>query len=186
MATFSPALNHAMLRSTQSPRSTTASPPKSPVASPRRPQPPRAPSSRSSDNAGWYHTADNLTLDDFAARLDTTLYRLAAWQTRCAQNVVMALMGPAPLVLFALNPMALVVWAPMLRLGREYGGASRGRCGPVGAADLERSLGLPARGVRRPGGDRREPGTRAPQTRRAMSSRLGAVGTQDQGAEYEE
>ncbi|KAK3113879.1 hypothetical protein LTR53_008396 [Teratosphaeriaceae sp. CCFEE 6253] len=112
------------------------SPPKPPAAPPRRPQPPRAPSSRSSDKAGWYHTADNLTLDDFAARLDTTLYRLATWQTRCAQNVVMALMGPAPLVLFALNPMALVVWAAMLVWWVVGRGGERGmRGGTIFAHD---------------------------------------------------
>ncbi|KAK4543594.1 hypothetical protein LTR36_005489 [Oleoguttula mirabilis] len=51
-----------------------------------------------------------MTLDDFAKRLDTTLSRLQQFQGRCAQNAVMALMGPTPLVLFLFNPVTIVVW----------------------------------------------------------------------------
>ncbi len=73
-----------------------------------------SPSSSSSTSSGWYDTARNPTLDDIAARLNTTLSRFEQWQSRCAQNVVMGLLGPTPVVLFVLNPAALVVWGALL------------------------------------------------------------------------
>ena len=51
-----------------------------------------------------------MTLDDFARRLDTTLSRLEQWQARCAQNMVMALMRPTPLIIFVFNPVCLMLW----------------------------------------------------------------------------
>jgi hypothetical protein len=51
-----------------------------------------------------------MTLDDFAHRLNTTTKRIERWQGACAQNVVMALMRPTPIVLFLFNPVSLVLW----------------------------------------------------------------------------
>ncbi|TKA38752.1 hypothetical protein B0A54_08716 [Friedmanniomyces endolithicus] len=70
--------------------------------------------SSSSTSSGWYDTTHNPTLDDIAARLNTTLSRFEQWQSRCAQNVVMGLLGPTPVVLFVLNPVALAVWGVLL------------------------------------------------------------------------
>ncbi|TKA65282.1 hypothetical protein B0A55_09534, partial [Friedmanniomyces simplex] len=72
----------------------------------QRPPYKRSPPS-SSTSSGWYNTENTPTLDDIAARLNTTLSRFEQWQSRCAQNVVMALIGPTPVVLFVLNPVAL-------------------------------------------------------------------------------
>lgn len=81
--------------------------PSSPSPSTKRPPHKRHPSR---DSPGWYNTEDGMTLDDFAQRLNTTLSRLEQYRGRCAQNLVMALMRPTPLVLFVFNPMSLVVW----------------------------------------------------------------------------
>lgn len=69
-------------------------------------------SSRSSSKGspGWYNTENNLTLDDFARKLNTRAKRFEIWQGRCAQNVVMALLRPTPLVLFLLNPLCLILY----------------------------------------------------------------------------
>lgn len=61
----------------------------------------------SRDSPGWYITDGGMTLDDFAKRLNTTLSRIEQYQGRCAQNVVMALMGPTPLLLFIFNPVTI-------------------------------------------------------------------------------
>lgn len=77
----------------------------------------------SRDSPGWYNTDGGMTLDDFAKRLDTTLSRVEQWQGRCAQNVVMALMRPTPIVLLVFNPISvilyivLVCWWVVGRLG---------------------------------------------------------------------
>ena len=65
---------------------------------------------QSSDSPGWYNTEGGLTLDDFKNRLDTKLYRIEQWQNRCAQNSVMALMRPMPVVLFLCNPITVLIW----------------------------------------------------------------------------
>ncbi|TKA35905.1 hypothetical protein B0A54_12352 [Friedmanniomyces endolithicus] len=84
--------------------------------SPPRQRPPyKRSSSSSSRSSGWYDTTRNPTLDDIAARLNTSLSRFEQWQSRCAQNVVMGLLGPTPVVLlFVLNPVGLVVWGVLL------------------------------------------------------------------------
>lgn len=82
-----------------------ASSPKSRPGSSRR-------SSR--DSPGWYNTDDNPTLDDFARRLETKMKKFEIWRGRSAQNVVMALMRPTPVVLFLFNPMMFLVWIVLL------------------------------------------------------------------------
>jgi hypothetical protein len=77
-------------------------------ASPKRPGHKRSPPSR--DSPGWYNTEGGMTLDDFAARLNSLIGKFEQWQGKCAQNVVMALMRPTPIALFVLNPIALVLW----------------------------------------------------------------------------
>ena len=84
----------------------------SPSTKARRPAPAKRQLSR--DSPGWYNTEDGMTLDDFAKRLNTTLSRIEQFQSRCAQNVVMALMRPTPLVLFVFNPICLIVWVVLL------------------------------------------------------------------------
>ncbi|KJY01948.1 hypothetical protein TI39_contig269g00014 [Zymoseptoria brevis] len=73
---------------------------------------PRRPGSARSNSSGWYTpNENNLTLEDFAKRLKTRSKRLEIWQGRCAQNIVMALLRPTPLVLFLFNPVCLLmVW----------------------------------------------------------------------------
>jgi len=53
-------------------------------------------------------------LDDFARRLETRVKRFEIWRGKSAQNVVMALMRPTPVVLFLFNPIALVLWVVLL------------------------------------------------------------------------
>lgn len=67
-------------------------------------------SSSSTPGTGWYNQENALTLDDYARRLNTASKRLEIWQGKCAQNVVMALMRPTPIVLFALNPICLILY----------------------------------------------------------------------------
>jgi hypothetical protein len=68
-----------------------------------------------------------MTLDDFAHRLNTTTKRIERWQGACAQNVVMALMRPTPIVLFLFNPVSLVLW--MLFAIWYLSGPNSGRTG---------------------------------------------------------
>ena len=86
-----------------------STPPSSGSSTPlrRRPYQKRRPSR---DSPGWFLTDHNPTLDDFASRLNTALARFERYQNRCAQNVVMALIGPTPVVLFVLNPLSLLLW----------------------------------------------------------------------------
>jgi len=51
-----------------------------------------------------------MTLDDFSRRLDTRLSKIERYQSKCAQNIVMALMTPTPVALFLLNPISLLIW----------------------------------------------------------------------------
>ena len=91
-----------LLRSWSFPTTTFTHPkPKRPAYTKRQP---------SRDSPGWYNTEDVPTLDDFAKRLESKLSRLQQWQTRCAQNVVMALMRPTPVVLFLFNPITVLIW----------------------------------------------------------------------------
>ena len=53
-------------------------------------------------------------MDDFAKRLNGVIGRFEQWQGRCAQNVVMALMRPTPMVLFVFNPISLMLWIVVL------------------------------------------------------------------------
>lgn len=55
-----------------------------------------------------------MTLDDFAKRLNTTISKFEQWQSRCAQNVVMALMRPTVVVLFVFNPISLLLWVVLM------------------------------------------------------------------------
>ncbi|EMC91848.1 hypothetical protein BAUCODRAFT_152212 [Baudoinia panamericana UAMH 10762] len=82
-------------------------------SSPRKPAIKRTPTS-TRDSPGWYNTEGGMTLDDFAARLNTTLSRFEQWQGKCAQSVVMALMRPTPIMLFVLNPVALMIWLALV------------------------------------------------------------------------
>jgi hypothetical protein len=82
-------------------RSTPSSPPKRPQQHKRQ---------YSRDSPGWYNTEGGMTLDDFAKRLNTNISKFEQWQGRCAQNVVMALMRPTPMVLFLFNPISLFIW----------------------------------------------------------------------------
>lgn len=67
--------------------------------------------SSSNNSAGWYTNTENaLTLEEFGRRLNTRWKRFEIWQGRCAQNVVMALLRPTPLILFALNPVCLILY----------------------------------------------------------------------------
>ncbi|KAK1809180.1 hypothetical protein LTR12_016473 [Friedmanniomyces endolithicus] len=98
-------------RPNPSPTTTTPAPRQRP---PFKRSSPSTTASSSSTSSGWYDTTRNPTLDDIAARLNTTLSRFEQWQSRCAQNVVMGLLGPTPVVLFVLNPVALAVWGLVL------------------------------------------------------------------------
>ncbi|KAK5117307.1 hypothetical protein LTR62_005924 [Meristemomyces frigidus] len=82
----------------------------------KRPDHKRSPASISRESPGWYNTEDGMTLDDFAERLNSLIGRFERWQGKCAQNVVMALMRPTPIVLFVFNPVALVLWMVVLWL----------------------------------------------------------------------
>lgn len=68
----------------------------------------RAPST---DSPGWYLSSESTpTLEDFATRSQTLLKRFERFQTRCATDVVMALMRPGTMVLFVLNPVAIMLY----------------------------------------------------------------------------
>jgi hypothetical protein len=73
---------------------------------------PRRPGSVRSNSSGWYTpNENNLTLEELAKRMNTRAKRLEIYQGRCAQNIVMALLRPTPLVLFLFNPICLMlVW----------------------------------------------------------------------------
>ncbi|KAF2764987.1 hypothetical protein EJ03DRAFT_355292 [Teratosphaeria nubilosa] len=108
-----------------------------PSASPSlsaRSSPSKRPQARrqvSRDSPGWYNTDGGMTLDDFAKRMNTYMSRFEQWQSKCAQNVVMALMRPTPIVLFLFNPISMLVlllvaavWLST-RFGRSEVGAER-------------------------------------------------------------
>ena len=59
---------------------------------------------------GWYSKEGELTLEDFAEKLKTRSKRFEVYMGRCAQNLVMALLSPTPLMLFLFNPISLVCW----------------------------------------------------------------------------
>lgn len=80
----------------------------------------------SRDSPGWYNTEHNPTLDDFARRLETRMKRFEIWRGKSAQNVVMALMRPTPIVLFLFNPIALALWFVLLVWWLSSGLASAG------------------------------------------------------------
>jgi hypothetical protein len=61
-----------------------------------------------SDSSSWYNTSDNLTLEDFEARLENWEKRFERWVSTCTTNIVMALLRPTPLVLFLFNPVCLI------------------------------------------------------------------------------
>ena len=62
------------------------------------------------DSPGWYNTEGGMTLEDFTLRFTTYQKRFERYQNRCAQNIVMALIGPTPVALFVFNPIALLIW----------------------------------------------------------------------------
>jgi len=66
------------------------------------------------DSPGWYNTQDNPSLEEIARKLETRLSRFEQWRSRCAQNIVMALMRPTPVVLFLFNPVAIMIWVAIL------------------------------------------------------------------------
>ncbi|KXT09305.1 hypothetical protein AC579_2861 [Pseudocercospora musae] len=112
-----PALSPSPLASTRQPHfsfmrtltdmSMTSSLPPSPSLRPKS----RPHARKSSYSPGWYTPNEyNFTLDDFARKLNTRSKKFEVWAGRCAQNVVMALFSPTPIVLFLFNPIALIVW----------------------------------------------------------------------------
>jgi hypothetical protein len=72
---------------------------------------------------GWYNREGELTLEDFARKLNTRGKRFEVWVGKCAQNFVMALFSPTPLVLFLFNPISLMLWM-ILGLWMWFGGRS--------------------------------------------------------------
>ncbi|GIZ41331.1 hypothetical protein CKM354_000463800 [Cercospora kikuchii] len=67
--------------------------------------------SSSRGSPGWYSKEGELTLEDFAKKLQTRSKKFEVYMGKCAQNVVMALFAPTPLVvLFLLNPISLILW----------------------------------------------------------------------------
>jgi hypothetical protein len=77
----------------------------------------------SKDSSGWYNAEDNLTLEDFAARLDSMQGRVEQWISQCATNIVMALFRPTPLVLFLFNPVCLLFIAFMVVIWMLFRGS---------------------------------------------------------------
>ncbi|KAH9807838.1 hypothetical protein Tdes44962_MAKER06354 [Teratosphaeria destructans] len=125
-----PARQRASLTTLYRPSSLTT-PSASPTLSARS-SPSKRPQARrqvSRDSPGWYNTDGGMTLDDFAKRLDTYMSRFEQWQSKCAQNAVMALMRPTPIVLFLFNPISMLVWLLVAavwlstRFGRSEAGA---------------------------------------------------------------
>ncbi|KAF2165932.1 hypothetical protein M409DRAFT_23663 [Zasmidium cellare ATCC 36951] len=104
-----PFFAHARTMSSSSTISTITSPSlSSGTSTPRRPG--SSSSRTSTPGSGWYNTENNPTLDDYARQLSTVSKKIEIWQGKCAQNVVMALMRPTPIVLFALNPICLILY----------------------------------------------------------------------------
>jgi hypothetical protein len=65
----------------------------------------------SRDSTGWYLDHDTPTLEDFATRAQTMAKRIERYQSQCATNVVMALIGPTPIMmLLVFNPLAILLW----------------------------------------------------------------------------
>lgn len=100
------------------------SPALSGASTPRRPG---SSSKTSTPGSGWYNQENIPTLDDYARRLNTASKKIEIWQGKCAQNVVMALMRPTPIVLFALNPICLILYVVL----GVWWMASGGRAGEV-------------------------------------------------------
>lgn len=60
---------------------------------------------------GWYSKEGEFTLEDFAKKLQTRSKKFEVYMGKCAQNLVMALFAPTPLlVLFLFNPVSLILW----------------------------------------------------------------------------
>ena len=70
--------------------------------------------SSSKDSSQWYNTTENMTLEDFADRLNTLEKRFERFVSQCATNIVMALLRPTPLVLFLFNPVCLIAIAMLV------------------------------------------------------------------------
>lgn len=62
-------------------------------------------------STGWYNAdEENMSLEKIAERLNTYAARFERFLGVCAQNIVMALFRPTPLLIFLLHPLLLIVW----------------------------------------------------------------------------
>lgn len=67
--------------------------------------------SSSLSKTGWYNSdPEHTSLEKITERLNTYAGRFERFLGLCANNIVMALFRPTPLVVFLFHPLLMIVW----------------------------------------------------------------------------